>query len=81
MHKATKERLNALVHTLSLAVSLRVIGRTETQLGTSRLEEQLPQLASKYPVPVRNNDPRHAVKTINLIHEQLGHRGSCERML
>jgi hypothetical protein len=52
-----------LIHPLGLTISLRMISRTETQLGIQGFMQPLPKSQSKLRRSVRHNLPWHSMQT------------------
>jgi hypothetical protein len=79
--KAPQIGFHTLVDNFSLTISTEMIGGSEMKLGALEMEEFFPKIVGISGISIRDNIMRHAMKLENIIHENLSHRGCCERVL
>jgi hypothetical protein len=80
LNGTAKEHFHALVHTLALAIGLRVISSSELELGAKLVKELLPEHAREDLVTIGDDGVRHAVEFDNRVHKQMSYCWSGERM-
>ena len=73
MRKAAQKDLQALVDTLGLPISCRMVRSTHSQCCVGQTKELLPKSASEDGVTVRQNRVRQAVQSVNLINISSSH--------
>jgi hypothetical protein len=64
-----------------LAISLRMIGCVEMQLGSLEPESFLREIVGKNYISVRNKRIRYSMEFEDIIHKTLSHYGCCEWVL
>ena len=80
MDSTVEKGIQALIKSLGLLVSLRMVQRTHEQLSIREAEELLPQGASENPTTVRDNGFRQTMQLVNVIQEQLSNLQGSKRM-
>jgi hypothetical protein len=80
MNQLPEVRLQALIQTFCLAVSLQMIRRAHVHSSISQLEQILPEIADENFISVRYDYLGHAVVAVNMIDEQLRHGGGSKRV-
>lgn len=71
-NKAAQKCLKGTVDDLTLAISLRVVGRAKTEFRASSLKELLPKGTQEDRVSVRDDGMRKTMKAEYLVHKAMG---------
>lgn len=79
--KAPEKGFKALINKLCLAIQLRMISGTVSQLDISQIKERPPKNANEYPILVKYNGFEHAVQAIHMLHEDLNDGVGSKRVV
>ena len=72
LHVGTQDLLNGPMGAFCLAISLRMVGGGEIQLGAKALEQRLPEIGGEAGVTVRDQDARDATLGYDVLQENMG---------